>query len=195
MVATGIVDKALNSLKDTGVDAGLFQEVEADPPEKVVMLCTKAAIAHRSQGVIGLGGGSSLDVAKLAALLAPGKEKLADAYGVGNAKGPRLPLVLVLPHVLRFNVETHPEPYAAIAPFAFPGLADVAEQGRACAFCDALQNLSGQCGLQQSLREMNIPEDALPKLADDAMNQTRLLVNNPRKLTRDDALAIYRSAF
>jgi len=36
-----------------------------------------------------------MDVAKLVALLAPGKEKLADVYGVGMAKGPRLPLILV----------------------------------------------------------------------------------------------------
>ena len=36
-----------------------------------------------------------MDVAKLVALLAPGKEKLADVYGVGMAKGRRLPLILV----------------------------------------------------------------------------------------------------
>jgi alcohol dehydrogenase class IV len=44
--------------------------------------------------VIGLGGGSSLDVAKLVALLAKGGESLAEVYGVGVAKGPRLPLLL-----------------------------------------------------------------------------------------------------
>lgn len=344
MMATGIVDKAVDTLKAAGVDVALFQDVQADPPESVVKYCAEAAIEHSAQGVIGLGGGSSLDVAKLAALLAPGNEGLKDIYGVGNAKGPRLPLILVpttsgtgsevtpisivttgtnekmgvvspviipdialldpeltlglpphitaatgidamvhaieayasasannnpisrmlaekalelmgssllsavqdgsnietrsnmllgsmmagqafsnspvaavhalayplgghfhiphglsnalvLPHVLRFNAETNPEPYIAIAPFAFPELADVGEQGRALAFCDALQDLSKACGLQQSLREMDIPEDILPKLADDAMNQTRLLVNNPREVTRDDALAIYRAAY
>jgi alcohol dehydrogenase class IV len=44
--------------------------------------------------VIGLGGGSSLDVAKLVALLARGDESLSEVYGVGLAKGPRLPLLL-----------------------------------------------------------------------------------------------------
>jgi alcohol dehydrogenase class IV len=42
---------------------------------------------------------------------------------------------------------------------------------------------------------MKITEDWLPKLARDAMNQTRLLVNNPRPITEVDALSIYRAAF
>ena len=45
-------------------------------------------------GVLGLGGGSSLDVAKLAALLAKTPQPLAETYGVGKARGPRLPLIL-----------------------------------------------------------------------------------------------------
>lgn len=344
MMATGIVHKALDALKASGVNVTVFQDVEADPPEKVVMYCAEAAIEHKAQGVIGLGGGSSLDVAKLAALLAPGNEKLSDAYGVGNAKGPRLPLILVpttagtgsevtpisivttgtnekmgvvspviipdialldpeltlglpshitaatgidamvhaieayasssannnpisrmlaekalqlmgssllttvndgsnietrsamllgsmlagqafanspvaavhalayplgghfhiphglsnalvLPHVLRFNCIVAPQPYAEIAPFAFPELAKLEGQERALAFCEALAELSKQCGLQQSLKEMNIPKDVLPKLASDAMNQTRLLVNNPREVNEADALAIYEAAY
>lgn len=95
MMSTGIIDKALAALKASGVEVSLFQDVQADPPEDVVMRCAEAAIAHGSEGVIGLGGGSSLDVAKLAALLAPGNETLSGAYGVGNAKGPRLPLILI----------------------------------------------------------------------------------------------------
>jgi len=95
MMATGIVDKALSSLKVSGVDVAVFQDVQADPAEQVVMACVEAAIAHGAEGVIGLGGGSSLDVAKLAALLATGNQTLKEAYGVGNAKGPRLPLILV----------------------------------------------------------------------------------------------------
>ena len=52
----------------------------------------------RSDGVnavIGFGGGSSLDVAKLVALLAHGKEQLQDIYGVNQVKGERLRLALV----------------------------------------------------------------------------------------------------
>ena len=47
-----------------------------------------------ADAVLGLGGGSSLDVAKLVALLARTPQPLAEIYGVGLARGPRLPLVL-----------------------------------------------------------------------------------------------------
>ena len=344
MLATGIVDRARQILAGAGVEVALFSDVEADPPETVVHAATDTARASDVQAVIGLGGGSSLDVAKLVALLAMGREELKSVYGVGNAKGPRLPLILVpttagtgsevtpisivttgasekmgvvspvllpdvalldpeltyglpphvtaatgidamvhaieayasasannnplsrmlaiqalqlmgasllravtdgrdtgaradmllgsmlagqafanspvaavhalayplgghfhiphglsnalvLPHVLRFNVVTSPQPYAELAPFAFPDLAKYEGQERAAAFCEALADLSIKCGLQPNLRAMNIPEDILPKLASDAMNQTRLLVNNPRPLNEADALAIYRAAY
>ena len=54
-----------------------------------------AGQASGATGIVGFGGGSSLDVAKLAALLCGSGESLDDAWGVGNAKGPRLPLCLV----------------------------------------------------------------------------------------------------
>ena len=78
---------------------------------------------------------------------------------------------------------------------AFPELARFEGQERAGAFCEALADLSKACGLPQRLREVDIPQDWLPRLAADAMNQTRLLVNNPRSLTEADALAIYTAAY
>lgn len=108
-------------------------------------------------------------------------------HGLSNA--------LVLPHVLRFNAETPHEAYVELAPHAFPHLARLEGRERVEAFCAALSALSRDCGLPQTLREMKITEDWLPRLAKDAMNQTRLLVNNPRALSEEDALAIYRAAF
>ena len=344
MLATGLVERAQVSLQAAGIEAALYAEVQADPPEASVLACAAAAKAHGAQAIIGLGGGSSLDVAKLAALLAAGEETLTEIYGVGKAKGPRLPLILipttsgtgsevtpisivttpshekmgvvssvllpdialldpeltlglpphitaatgidamvhaieayasasannnpisralaekalslmgpallravqsgsdiaarsdmllgsmlagqafanspvaavhalayplgghfhiphglsnalVLPHVLAFNVETAPTPYAELALFLFPDLVTLEGKARAQAFCARLAEMSKACGLPQSLREMQIPEDILPKLAEDAMKQTRLLVNNPREVTYEDALAIYQAAY
>jgi alcohol dehydrogenase class IV len=344
MVATGIVARAAKALEAAGLSVTQFTKVEADPPEAIVLEAAEAARECGATGVVAVGGGSSLDVAKLAALLAGGQETLKDIYGVGNATGPRLPLILVpttagtgsevtpisivttganekmgvvspvilpdialldpeltlglpphvtgatgidamvhaieayasaspsnnpisrklatealslmgrsietavhkgndlearsnmllgsmlagqafanspvaavhalaypigghfhvphglsnalvLPHVLRFNTKVAHRPYAEIAPFAFPDLARFEGQERAEAFCEALAELSRRCGLQQNLREVGIGEDFLPTLARDAMNQTRLLVNNPREVTEKDALAIYRAAW
>jgi len=40
---------------------------------------------------------------------------------------------------------------------------------------------------------VNIPASAIDELADGAMGQTRLLVNNPRSISRDDVVAIYQA--
>jgi alcohol dehydrogenase class IV len=63
------------------------------------------------------------------------------------------------------------------------------------AFADALADLSRELGLPPRLRDVGIPADAVAMMADDAMKQTRLLVNNPRPLTREDARAIYEAAW
>lgn len=344
LLKTGIVQRGLAALAAGGVEAEVFSEVEADPPETVIHAATGAATAMGARGIVAIGGGSSLDVAKLVAVLALGHETLSTMYGIGNVKGPRLPLVLVpttagtgsevtpisivttgasekmgvvspvllpdvalldpeltlglpapitaatgidamvhaieayasaspnnnpvsrilatqaltlmgrsllpavrdgrdlaarsdmllgsmlagqafanspvaavhalayplgghfhiphglsnalvLPHVLRFNSVVAPGPYAELAPFVFPDLASLQGQERAAAFCDRLAALSLETGLPQSLSAMGIPRAMLPRLASDAMNQTRLLGNNPRPVGEADALAIYSAAY
>jgi alcohol dehydrogenase class IV len=91
----GLLDAPLASLATAGVGVAIFDEVTADPPEANVLAARDAALAHEATGVLAIGGGSPMDVAKLAALLAKSGETLGDIYGVGNASGPRLPLMLV----------------------------------------------------------------------------------------------------
>ncbi|MEL7099642.1 MAG: iron-containing alcohol dehydrogenase [Pseudomonadota bacterium] len=107
-------------------------------------------------------------------------------HGLSNA--------LVLPHVLRFNAVTTPTPYAALLPHTFPDLSHLEGQEAAAAFADALEDLSTRCGLTGGLRGVGISASDIPLLARDAMNQTRLLVNNPRDVTEADAAAIYEAA-
>ena len=108
-------------------------------------------------------------------------------HGLSNA--------LVLAHVLRFNAVVAPTPYAEIAPFVFPALSDMGPQETAAAFAEEMAALSARCGLETRLRDVGIPADALHLLASDAMNQTRLLVNNPRPVEEADARAIYQAAW
>ena len=342
MMATGLVQRATDGSRASVVAVTLFDLVQADPPESIVLQAVEQA--RGATGVIGFGGGSSLDVAKLAALLAASGQPLAQAYGIGNAQGPRLPLVLVpttagtgsevtpisivttgasekmgvvsplllpdlalldpeltlglpahvtaatgidamvhaieayasvnannnpisralavealglmgrmllravqkpddleartgmllgsmlagqafanspvaavhalaypigghykvphglsnalvLPHVLRFNAQVAPEAYAELLPHVFPDLPSMGVAEAARQFAQSMADLSQACGLEQGLREMGIARAALPSLARDAMNQTRLLVNNPRPVDEAAALKIYEAAW
>jgi alcohol dehydrogenase class IV len=341
LVRAGLVAPALAALEAAGVTVAVFDAVVADPPEAVVTAAVAAARAHEADAVIGLGGGSSLDVAKLVALIARSGERLADIYGVGLAKGPRLPLLLapttagtgsevtpisivttgahekrgvvspliipdvalldpdltlglpapvtaatgvdamvhaieaytsaspnnnpvsralarealrllganirravhegsdrearaamligsmlagqafanspvaavhalayplgghfgiphglsnalVLPHVLRFNAPACGRLYAEIARDACP---DLPPEADADAFVAGITRLCADVGLPPRLREAGVPWDAIAMLAEDAMKQTRLLVNNPRPVTLADARAIYEAAW
>lgn len=92
---TGLVEQPLASLREAGILVDVYSDVVADPPEHVVLAAVATAQAFDADIVIGLGGGSSMDVAKLIAVLAPGHQQLADIYGIGNARPGRLPLVQI----------------------------------------------------------------------------------------------------
>lgn len=341
----GLCDPAIASLEAAGHSVSIFDSVEADPSRATLMQAVEFGAEAQATGVLGFGGGSSLDVAKLVALLLGSGEDLDQAWGVAMAKGPRLPLVLVpttagtgsevtpvsiitvgdeekrgvsspvilpdiaildadlttglpapitaatgvdamvhaieayastsannnplskmlarealrllganietavfnggdkdargamllgsmlagqafanspvaavhalaypiggtfhiphglsnalvLPHVLRFNAPDAHAVYAEIAADAFPHLAEVeGSQARCAAFIDALADLSTKLGMQTRLRDVDIPKDAIGKMASDAMVQQRLLVNNPREVTEQDAFNIYTAAW
>ena len=90
---TGLAAAPLHSLQAAGIEVHVFAEVQADPPEAIVLAGVAQAQMFHVELIIGLGGGSSLDVAKLIAVLAPGRQALAQLYGIGNVQGQRLPLV------------------------------------------------------------------------------------------------------
>ena len=95
VLSAGLLTKALVQFQELSLPVHIFSDVLADPPVSVIDSAVKAAQDCKADFIVGFGGGSSMDVAKLVALLASGKEKLADVYGVDMAKGPRLPLILV----------------------------------------------------------------------------------------------------
>ncbi|KSW24652.1 MULTISPECIES: iron-containing alcohol dehydrogenase [Pseudomonas] len=342
----GLLDGVLPGFAAAGVAVQVFDQVLADPPEAVVLQAAMQALEMGAQLVVGFGGGSSMDVAKLVALLAhpQASQALPELFGVGNARGPRLPLIqvpttagtgsevtpiaivttgattksgvvsphllpdlalldadltlglppavtaatgidamvhaieaytsklkknplsdllarealrllarnldavvhdganrearqamllgaclagqafanapvaavhalayplgghfhiphglsnaLVLPEVMRFNAPAAAALYAELAPLLLgerlrPGDRD----GLVGQFIDELADLSPRCGLPSRLRDAGVPEHMLRLLASDAMQQQRLLVNNPREVDEADALAIYRAAY
>ena len=344
IIQFGLLDKAILSLNAHNIEYSVYADVVADPPESVVMDAVAKAQVFECDAVIGFGGGSSMDVAKLLAVLINGEQSLSEIYGVDQVTGGRLPLIqvpttagtgseatmvsiittgettkagvvsrtlladkiildasltiglpahvtaatgidamvhaieaytskrlknplsdmlarealrllaanivtavkqgddleargamllgamlagqafanapvaavhalayplggnyhiphglsnsLVLPFVLRFNAPAAAELYAEIAPLIMPGkvLPDDPVAGTEL-LADYFLSLAVDLGLQTTLREMDIPEDDLPKLAKESMLQQRLLINNPREVGLDDSLAIYRQAY
>ena len=346
LMSLGLTKPTIEELKKMG-SVEIFGEVESDPSQKTLLKAIEIGKKFKATGVVGFGGGSSMDVAKLVALILGSNEDLEEVWGVANAKGPRLPLVLVpttagtgsevtpvaiitvgeeekkgvsssiilpdlaildpeltlglparttaatgidamvhaieayastnknnnliskmiaiealkllgksietavldgsnleargnmligsmlagkafanspvaavhalaypiggtfhvshglsnslvLPYVLRFNsVDAKAAKYySELAQYVFPDL-DINKGTQAvCAeFINTLEDLSKRLGLPQKLREVNIPNEACKKMASDAMKQTRLLVNNPRKVTETDAFNIYQAAW
>ncbi|MFA3791266.1 iron-containing alcohol dehydrogenase [Aliiglaciecola sp. SL4] len=343
LVKAGLIELITQPLNKVGITAVIYSDIQADPPEALVLSATEFAQQLEVDGVIGFGGGSSLDVAKLIAVLATSNQTLQSMYGIGQIKGKRLPLILlpttagtgsevtpisiittgettksgvvsdtllpdiaildatltiglppaitaatgidamvhaieaftgkikknpysdmlakealrlmsqnllevvenganlqarsdmllgalmagqafanspvgavhalayplggnyhiphglsnslVLPHVLRFNAPKAADLYAALLPSISAGKITNSGSKGCNVFIELIDNLITDVGLPKNLQTMNIPQEDLGKLADEAMLQQRLLVNNPREVTREDALDIYKSAY
>jgi len=94
LMSLGLTEPTIKELQKNG-SVEVFDDVEADPSKKTLLNAIEIGKKIKATGVIGFGGGSSMDVAKLSALILGSNENLEEAWGVANAKGPRLPLVLI----------------------------------------------------------------------------------------------------
>jgi len=107
-------------------------------------------------------------------------------HGLSNA--------LLLPYVMAFNYEASPKRYADVAiALGCNRLAD--DNATALAGIEKIKSLMKECGLPARLRDVDIPRKAIPEMAEDALKITRLLKNNPREITLDDAIKIYTAAY
>lgn len=95
LIDAGLIAPIQTALTEAGFSVTLFDEVVADPPEKIVLGCAELAREDGVDIVLGLGGGSSLDIAKLVAVLIGSGQPLSEMYGIGNVTGNRVPLALV----------------------------------------------------------------------------------------------------
>ncbi len=104
------------------------------------------------------------------------------SHGLANA--------LLLPEVMSFNI---PGCQARISDLGkVLGVQMTRDTGRnAKAVVEVIRTLSAKCGIPQHLSELGVKAEDIPEMADMAMNVTRLLENNPREITREDAIQIY----
>ncbi|HEX2851732.1 MAG TPA: iron-containing alcohol dehydrogenase [Opitutaceae bacterium] len=104
-----------------------------------------------------------------------------------------LSIALLLPHVVRFNASASPTRHAALAQAL--GISASTEAGAVAQLPDRLEQLLSSCRIPRGLSAHGIPRNALPRMAQSALQVTRLLKNNPREVTHDDAIRIYESAY
>jgi alcohol dehydrogenase class IV len=107
------------------------------------------------------------------------------AHGLSNA--------LLLPYVMEYNIPAATKKYADVA-IALGCGRQADDKSTACAGVRKIKELIKTCGIPATLKEVNVPESAIPQMAADAMNIQRLLKNNPREITEIDAINIYSKA-
>jgi alcohol dehydrogenase class IV len=95
VLALGLTDDCRAALEHGGRTLALFERVEADPSKEILLAAVDAGREAGATSVVGFGGGSPMDVAKLAAYLLGSGDDLDEIWGVGLAIGQRLALALV----------------------------------------------------------------------------------------------------
>lgn len=126
-----------------------------------------------------------VNTAAVHALAYPLGTRFHIAHGLSNA--------ILLPHVMRFNLPSAVARYAAVAKAM--GCTATGEEELALEGISFIGELMKQCETPLNMSALNIPEDAIDTMAEEAMQITRLLKNNPRKVTFADAVQIYQSAY
>lgn len=91
----GILDRVLGLLRDAKVTADSFTEVEPNPSVETVNAAFDLYKRSRAEFVVAAGGGSSMDVAKVVAVLAAHGGTVHDYEGVGKVPGPVVPTVAI----------------------------------------------------------------------------------------------------
>ena len=116
---------------------------------------------------------------------------LGGKYGVGHG----LANTMLLPPVMAFNLPGALEKFADVADAMGECTEGLPAREAAYLAVDAVEALIEDCGVDSSIRDFGVEEKDFPALADVAMTVARPLENNPRKMTKEDMIAIYAEAF
>ncbi|HUC80255.1 MAG TPA: iron-containing alcohol dehydrogenase [Flavisolibacter sp.] len=108
------------------------------------------------------------------------------AHGLSNA--------LLLPYVMEYNLPAAPKRYADVA-VALGCEREKDDMATAKKGIEKIRELITACGIPATLKEVNVPKDAIPQMAKEALKIQRLLKNNPRQIKEQDAVDIYTAAY
>ncbi|MBC8160464.1 MAG: iron-containing alcohol dehydrogenase [Roseiflexaceae bacterium] len=125
---------------------------------------------------------------------------LGVVHAVAHAVGGTFPLhhgllnSILLPHGMRFNCSTVPNRYSRIARAMGVNAGGRAEEDVIEDGVQAVCALAADCGLILRLRELEVPQDALPALAEVALTDAAIFTN-PRDASAEDLVALLRTAW
>ncbi len=108
-------------------------------------------------------------------------------HGVANA--------LLLPHVMEQNFCSDLDKFATIARTMGEETDGLSLREAAMKSIVAVKELSGDVGVPQRLRDIDVPKEALEGMAVATMDVTRLMSNNPKELSLNDVRAIWEAAW
>ncbi|MBW2651454.1 MAG: iron-containing alcohol dehydrogenase, partial [Deltaproteobacteria bacterium] len=91
----GLGERASGYLEKAGMVAVIFDRVEGEPPLELADECAKTATDGKCDIVVGIGGGSTMDLAKAVAVIVANKGKAEDYLGLNMVPGPGLPTIMV----------------------------------------------------------------------------------------------------
>jgi len=92
---SGLKEKVSDYFKKAGMNAFIFDRVEGEPPLELADEGARAATDNKCDIIVGIGGGSTMDVAKAVAVITANKGKAKDYLGLNMIPGPGLPTIMV----------------------------------------------------------------------------------------------------
>ena len=95
ILKAGLIDRVVQPLEKAGLQVGIFSDVESDPRIEIVSECATMMKEGNYELIIGVGGGSSIDIAKAAAILGNNPGQIRDYFGIDAIPGPGLPTIMV----------------------------------------------------------------------------------------------------
>jgi len=95
LMSAGVIKKATDILLDANIKYTIFDKVQADPRYEIVADCVKAIQLENIDTVIGIGGGSPIDIAKVAAVMATNKGPINEYFGIDLVPEPGLRTIVI----------------------------------------------------------------------------------------------------
>jgi alcohol dehydrogenase class IV len=102
---------------------------------------------------------------------------------------------ILLPHIMEFNVPGDIAKFAEVAGLLGERVECLSPAEAAYRSVEAVKNLLRDVDMPTTLTELNIPRSAIPEMAAASINVTRLMGNNPRRMTAKDSEKVYEKAF